>query len=720
MLLRSIVFLMLINFSLAAQPVGWQSYLFANYLVGGAETQDYRWIATVNSVARFDKITGKAELFHFQNSLLPKQILDIERSSENKFTVLGSNNELATWEEGIWTKNQLELPPNEDNLRKIVGNTGNGSLLLVNNQKLYSLSSEGDIEQIPFTEQASQNNSIQQVLLDSEDRIWIKGHAFVTQLAVDGTTLFSSVFEEEYLYDMKMDHSDNIWLTTNRYIYLWLNEAQQLVQLPLDDLGINSSGGVISAVLEQEAIFTINGRIFQISYSNDSFQNTELTDAFAFAELPGSYGFQDSNGLLWYQNYHRELLSWQIGTLNAPEEAIVNPWLEVSGINTLGLDPQGKVWVGGSDKVAYLMGGRWHNVLLDSTGFLSIGINDIVFKDDGTPIIGSGDQFIFGFPDSQVREWNGVSWDTLTNAITVASFLPITHLEWDHNGNLWVLRASDNLFSVRYRGQWYRYRLNDVPAIIGSFLCFAQGIDGSMWIGTDNGLLNYDGFSFTHTEPSAYHAGAHSIESIAVDERGDKWLSLRYDGLRHEVNGEWTVVEEVADLAAQHGVKKVICGTYPEVWATLYSQGGLLHFDGTDWEYLSPENSGLIDGYITDILCDHLGRIWFSSQSSVTVYSPSTPVIKAFERPSFTNLAVYPNPGCCQYEISWEALKPGGYQLDIIAENGQVFRTWELNATVAGDQIFSFDQGDLPAGVYFLSLKAGSQRIGSTRLIVLR
>ena len=307
MLLRSIVFLMLINFSLAAQPVGWQSYLFANYLVGGAETQDYRWIATVNSVAKFDKITGKAELFHFQNSLLPKQILDIERSSENKFTVLGSNNELATWEEGIWTKNQLELPPNEDNLRKIVGNTGNGSLLLVNNQKLYSLSSEGDIEQIPFTEQASQNNSIQQVLLDSEDRIWIKGHAFVTQLAVDGTTLFSSVFEEEYLYDMKMDHSDNIWLTTNRYIYLWLNEVQQLVQLPLDDLGINSSGGVISAVLEQEAIFMINGRVFQISYSNDSFQNTELTDAFAFAELPGSYGFQDSNGLLWYQNYHREL-----------------------------------------------------------------------------------------------------------------------------------------------------------------------------------------------------------------------------------------------------------------------------------------------------------------------------------------------------------------------------------------------------------------------------
>ncbi len=720
MLLRSIIFLLLVNFSLAAQPIGWQSYLFANYLVGGAETQDHRWIATVNSVARFDKTTGKEELFYFQNSLLPKQILDIETGSENKFTVLGSNNELVTWEEGAWARNQLQLPSNDDNLRMIVGNTRNGSLLMVNNQKLYSLSSDGNIEQIPFTEQASQSNHIQQALLDSQDRIWIKGYAFLKQLAPDGTILFNSVFEEEYLYDMKMDHSDNIWLTTNKNIYFWLNQERQLMQLPLEDLGLNASGGVVSAVLEQQAIFTINGRVFQISYSNGSFQNTELTDAFTSAQVPGSYGFQDSNDLLWYQNHHRELLHWQIGSLNAPEKAIDNPWLEISEITSLGLDPQGKVWIGGSNKVAYLMGGRWHNILLDSTGFLSIGINEIVFKKDGTPIIGSGNQFIFGLPDSQVREWNGVSWDTLANAVPGTSFLPVTDLAWDRNDNLWVLRASDNLFSVRSRGHWYRYRLNDVPAIIGSFLCFTQGIDGSMWIGTDNGLLNYDGFTFSHTQTSEYQGGAHSIESIAVDEKGDKWLSLRYDGLRREVNGEWMVVEEVATLAAQHGVKKVICGTYPEVWATLYSQGGVLHFDGNDWEYLLPENSGLTDGYITDILRDNLGRIWFSSQSSVSVYSPNSPIIKPFERPLQTSLAVYPNPGCCRYEISWEALKPGDYQLSIFAANGQVIRTWQLNSTSAGEQIFSFDQEDIPAGVYFLSVKEGSQRIGATRLVVLR
>lgn len=718
MLIRSTILFLLFSTLLTAQSTNWQSYLYANYLVGGVETENHLWLAADNSIAKINPATATEELIYYQNSILPRSIRDIEKLGTDEFVILGGVNELIYWQSGNWNKQVLQVPDNDD-LLMIVGQTSDQELLLAGRRKLYQLTSAGEVVHLPYPEQALQNQYIREAELDSEGQLWITDQLSIVKFASDGSVLANWEATDEYIQDMKIDHTDNAWFTTNQNVYLWVNELQTFEQLPLEDLGIGLSGAIISAVLEHKAIFTSYNRVFMISYTDGAFQVEELSNSFLTTQTPGTYGYQDKNDRLWYINQLRELTHWQAGTDNHAQTSVLKPWLQLSEITTVKMDPQGKIWLGGSFKTAYQIGGRWQVVPLDTITFFPIGVNDIVFKSDGTPIVGTGSLFVFGFPDSNVREWNGTTWDILPDAVTGSSFLPVTDIEMDPDENLWVLRAFDNLFSVRNLGSWYRFRTIDMPMTVNAFTCFGQDLDGSMWIGTNNGLIHYDGFTFSVVTTDQLKAVNLVVSSIAIDEKGGKWATFDYGGLRREVNNEWVVVEEIAELAEQYGVSKVVCGKYPEVWVTL-GWNGVLHYDGENWEHFTPENSGLHDTHVVDILCDNTGRVWFASNWSVSVYSPDSPPIKPYQRPVTHTIGIYPNPGCCQYEVNWRAAQTGDYTLTLFNASGQIAKHWQVETTQKGEQFFSFEQGDLAAGSYFLSISSADQQIGTQSLVVLQ
>eukprot|EP00903_Cladosiphon_okamuranus_P000624 g622.t1 len=319
-----------------------------------------------------------------------------------------------------------------------------------------------------------------------------------------------------------------------------------------------------------------------------------------------------------------------------------------------------------------------------------------------------GSDFFFGFPETQVQEWNGSSWDTLSQAVNNV-FTPFLDLEWDKDGNLWMLQMFHDVFSIRYGQQWYRFKAADMPGDVELFTCFAEDPNGGMWIGTDDGLIFYDGFRFEHTPSTEIGIISDllpklTILNIAIDEAGTKWLALSAEGIRkQEVGKNWEIVEFEWPSEDLPGIDKIVCGTYPELWADL-SQQGVLHFDGSEWKHYNSENAGFPVTHINNIMAAPNGRVWFTTYQSVTVYDPRGQGIAPYQLPEQNNIEVYPNPGCCQYEVHWQAEVAGQYSISLYNTSGQQLRQWQKEVFLAGEASFNFQDNNLPAGTYVLNI----------------
>ena len=165
------------------------------------------------------------------------------------------------------------------------------------------------------------------------------------------------------------------------------------------------------------------------------------------------------------------------------------------------------------------------------------------------------------------------------------------------------------------------------------------------------------------------------------------------------------------------GIDKIVCGTYPELWADL-SQQGVLHFDGSEWKHYNSENAGFPVTHINNIMAAPNGRVWFTTYQSVTVYDPRGQAIVPYQLPEQKKIEVYPNPGCCQYEVHWQADVAGQYSISLYNTSGQQLRQWQKEVFRAGEASFNFQDNNLPAGTYVLNVSSSAAQVGSALLIV--
>lgn len=717
MLMRLTFFLSFLSLSLAAQSDDWQSYWQADVILGGAEAEGHLWLVTYNSVAKIDQGTGRETLLHFQNSPIPRYPVDVYSFDENTFALLGFDNQLVLRSNGNWITQTLSVS-DDDQLRHIAGQATDGSMFLAANTRLYRANAEQQMEHLHYVDTVLDNRHISYAKLDQQDRLWVGTNNKIIQFAADGTLLQELEFDLEYFVDAELDQNDNLWLTTSNKVYLWLTAEQQWKHTSEEEIGINTFVATICGVTADRAIISAYDRVYSLRYANGAFQVEEWSSAFTPEDIPAYDGFLDQENQFWYLNYQQKLRQWSV-SFESPKVSFSQPWLPVEQLTSLGLDPQGKVWVGGIFNAAYLSGGRWQLVPVDSDNVVPIGINDFTFNAAGNPLIGTGYLFFFGMPDCRVRQFNGTSWESQSDSIISNSFSPITDIHWDDDDNLWVLQSFRTVFFVRSQGEWYRLRTIDIPTSTTFFTCFTPDPAGGMWIGTDNGIRHYDGYVFTSVNGETLQSEGHAVVDIAIDDRGKKWVSLGDGGLRRETEEGWVVVNEIDDLAQNRPMIKVVCGKYPEVWVSL-DWHGLLHFDGNTWEDLTIDNSGLIDNYVTDILRDHHDRMWFTHYDGISVYAPDRNPIKPYYLPDQEALGVYPNPGCCLFTITWRGVQLHDYHLQLHNGSGQLVRQWIVTADRSGEQDFSFSQGNLPAGNYFITMSGDEHQIGSETIVILR
>ncbi|MCU1292493.1 MAG: putative two-component system sensor kinase [Bryobacterales bacterium] len=216
-----------------------------------------------------------------------------------------------------------------------------------------------------------------------------------------------------------------------------------------------------------------------------------------------------------------------------------------------------RIWRSGYE----LPGTRVLSFLADSRGILWVGTDQGLValstapKSENArleiqPAIGAA-PILTMFEDREHNLWVGTDTTGLHilrqqkfRTLPALSGYPITAITQSANGTLWMGSKGEGLF--RYAGNQTR-RLSTKDGLISDvILTVAADRDGSLWIGTPDGLNHLQGEKI-ESYTSADGLPDDFIRSLYADRDGSLWIGTRR-GLAHRQNGHFTVLSRADGL----------------------------------------------------------------------------------------------------------------------------------------------------------------------------
>lgn len=177
------------------------------------------------------------------------------------------------------------------------------------------------------------------------------------------------------------------------------------------------------------------------------------------------------------------------------------------------------------------------------------------------------------------------------------------------------------LGSSAVSGQDLNYNLiSDFSSLSGVKVTdIKQDKTGFLWVGTNEGLYRYDGYSFKLYEPDQKFIGASVVNLIYFDSQDEMWVGtrgglLKYEKredklaiFRHDPNNPKSIRNNIINGIAE--------GADHNIWLAL-SQGGLDLFDRNDntaSHFLTTDRTGLLSDDLSDLHVDKKNRLWIST-----------------------------------------------------------------------------------------------------------
>jgi ligand-binding sensor domain-containing protein/signal transduction histidine kinase len=172
-------------------------------------------------------------------------------------------------------------------------------------------------------------------------------------------------------------------------------------------------------------------------------------------------------------------------------------------------------------------------------------------------------------------------------------------------------------FSQNSQYQTTTWRVEDgLPQ--STVTCIAQSLDGYLWLGTQNGLVRFDGVKFRVFDENNTPAIKNSrIVQLLSDKDGTLWVGTEHGGLVCLREGQFTSYE-VPGRGTTHDYARVFCDDH---------QGALWQVS-CEWQlirFLQGQFSVLSDGWnlssqtARTLACDAEGQIWVGTDSELAV-----------------------------------------------------------------------------------------------------
>jgi signal transduction histidine kinase/ligand-binding sensor domain-containing protein/CheY-like chemotaxis protein len=201
--------------------------------------------------------------------------------------------------------------------------------------------------------------------------------------------------------------------------------------------------------------------------------------------------------------------------------------------------------------------------------------------------------------------------------ISPAGLIPpfVNTLLVDRKGRLWVGTLGDGLLLVE-GGRPRKIPAEELGVQPGDMHVFSLFEDshGRVWIGTDRGLVRYDGAYKTYRLPVVTQL--HSIQCIAEDRRtGDIWAGYHTGGLYRVVHEHLRLVGGGDQLRQNERVSSLYADDTGNLWIGT-SDNGLICRAGSRFVHVT-EAQGLPSRNLGAILEDGSGFFWIASSRGI-------------------------------------------------------------------------------------------------------
>ncbi|WP_019029870.1 ligand-binding sensor domain-containing diguanylate cyclase [Colwellia piezophila] len=161
-----------------------------------------------------------------------------------------------------------------------------------------------------------------------------------------------------------------------------------------------------------------------------------------------------------------------------------------------------------------------------------------------------------------------------------------------------------------------------------------QDSTGFLWIGTEEGLVRYDGYSlkvFKHEPSNSYSLSDNYIFSLIEDSQGNLWVGSR-GGLNHfnPKTQQFTQYRHQAGDAnslSDDSVRSILKNSQGNLWVG--TRGGLNHFNPktqqfTHYRHQANDLNSLSHDDVYSLLEDSQGNIWVGTVGGLNHFNPKT------------------------------------------------------------------------------------------------
>jgi ligand-binding sensor domain-containing protein len=160
--------------------------------------------------------------------------------------------------------------------------------------------------------------------------------------------------------------------------------------------------------------------------------------------------------------------------------------------------------------------------------------------------------------------------------------------------------------------EWMNYNVSNSGLPNNSVNSIAIDENGTKWIGTQyGGLTKFEDTIWTSYNTSNSGMPANWVMSIAIEAYGIKWIGTMNGGLVRFDDINWTIYNNFnSGLPGVYVCDIAIDGSGMKWLVTL---DGLVTFDGTNWMIYDPSNSGLPNVYILSVAIEENGVVWIGT-----------------------------------------------------------------------------------------------------------
>lgn len=244
----------------------------------------------------------------------------------------------------------------------------------------------------------------------------------------------------------------------------------------------------------------------------------------------------------------------------------------------------------------------------------------------------------------------------------------------DHDGDLWIYSANDNLgvyfFDVRKKS-FKRIDKDSKPVGLNTNLVSSVVVDehNNIWVGTDHGGINILDkknqkiFYVQHLDEEARSLSQNSITSLFHDDQGIVWAGTFKQGVSyyHENQFRFPLVQHsLFDKKSLpfNDVNRFIEDSRGNIWIGT-NGGGLIYFDRQKNSFTQyrndPANSNSLSSDVIVSLCiDHKGLLWIG-----TYYGG----LNSFDGKNFTRYLPTQDPFSISARNVWEVFEDSRHQL---------------------------------------------------------